>query len=113
MPGVSSSERSAPTEPCTVSSDASLRVTTPATAPRAPTPSIARAMRRTLLASPSGVPCIAPPWGKLVALDLAHGKIAWEKPLGTSRDKAPWPFWWIEGAPNMGGPLTTAGGGPC
>lgn len=68
------------------------------------------AMRRRLLDSPFGAPCIAPPWGKLVAVDLAQGKIAWEKPLGTSRDKAPWPFWSIEGAPNMGGPLSTAGG---
>jgi quinoprotein glucose dehydrogenase len=68
------------------------------------------AMRRKLLDSPLGAPCIAPPWGKLVAVDLAQGKIAWEKPLGTSRDKAPWPFWSLEGAPNMGGPLTTAGG---
>ena len=68
------------------------------------------AMRRKLLDSPWGAPCIAPPWGKLVAVDLAQGKIAWEKPLGTSRDKAPWPFWSIEGAPNMGGPLTTGGG---
>ena len=58
----------------------------------------------------AGAPCTAPPWGKLVAVDLAAGKIAWEKPLGTSRDKAPWPFWYTEGAPNMGGPLVTAGG---
>ncbi|MFI4970805.1 MAG: pyrroloquinoline quinone-dependent dehydrogenase, partial [Lysobacterales bacterium] len=68
------------------------------------------AMRRKLLDSPLGVPCTAPPWGKLVAIDLAHATIAWSKPLGTSRDKAPWPFWNIEGAPNIGGPLTTAGG---
>ena len=68
------------------------------------------AMRRRLLQSPLGTPCTAPPWGKLVALDLATGKIAWSRPLGTSRDKAPWPFWYIDGAPNMGGPLTTAGG---
>jgi len=68
------------------------------------------AMRRKLLDSPLGAPCIAPPWGKLVAVNLAQGKIAWEKPLGTSRDKAPWPFWSLEGAPNMGGPLSTAGG---
>jgi quinoprotein glucose dehydrogenase len=67
-------------------------------------------MRRTLLQSPLGAPCTAPPWGKLVALDLSSGKIAWDKPLGTSRDKAPWPFWYTEGAPNMGGPLSTAGG---
>jgi quinoprotein glucose dehydrogenase len=31
-------------------------------------------------------------------------------PLGTSRDRAPWPFWYIDGAPNIGGPLATAGG---
>jgi quinoprotein glucose dehydrogenase len=68
------------------------------------------AMRRRFLDSPLGVPCTAPPWGKLVAVDLAQGKIAWDKPLGTSRDKAPWPFWSLEGAPNIGGPLTTAGG---
>jgi quinoprotein glucose dehydrogenase len=68
------------------------------------------AMRRRLLQSPLGVPCTAPPWGKLVAVDLASGKIAWSKPLGTSRDKAIWPFWYIDGAPNIGGPLTTAGG---
>ena len=67
-------------------------------------------MRRHLLDSPLGVPCTAPPWGKLVAVDLVHGRIAWERPLGTSRDLAPWPFWWIEGAPNTGGPLATKGG---
>jgi quinoprotein glucose dehydrogenase len=67
-------------------------------------------MRRKVLLSPLGAPCTASPWGKLVALDLAHGKIAWERPLGTSRDKAPWPFWGTEGAPNMGGPLSTESG---
>ncbi|HEY0180338.1 MAG TPA: pyrroloquinoline quinone-dependent dehydrogenase [Dokdonella sp.] len=68
------------------------------------------AMRRRLLKSPLGAPCTPPPWCKLVALDLARGRIAWERPLGTSRDKAPWPLWSIEGAVNIGGPLTTAGG---
>jgi len=67
-------------------------------------------MRRTLLKSPLGAPCTAPPWGKLVAVDLARGTIAWSTPLGTSRDLAPWPFWDIRGVANMGGPLTTAGG---
>ena len=67
-------------------------------------------MRRRALLSPLGTPCIAPPWGKLVALDLAHGKIAWTRPLGTARDVAPWPLWGLQGVPNMGGPLTTAGG---
>ncbi|MEP6510295.1 MAG: pyrroloquinoline quinone-dependent dehydrogenase [Dokdonella sp.] len=67
-------------------------------------------MRRRLLQSPLGAPCTAPPWGKLVAMDLAKGKIAWSKALGTSRDRAPWPFWNTQGVPNMGGPLTTASG---
>ena len=67
-------------------------------------------MRRTLLKSPLGAPCTAPPWGRLVAVDLTRGAIAWSKPLGTSRDTAPWPFWDIQGSANFGGPLTTASG---
>jgi len=31
-------------------------------------------------------PCSAPPWGKLVAIDLQTRKIAWERPVGTTRD---------------------------
>lgn len=68
------------------------------------------AMRRGLLASNLGVPCTAPPWGKLIALDLARGEIAWSKPLGTTRDLAPWPLWNIHGVPNMGGSITTESG---
>ncbi len=67
-------------------------------------------MRRRALLGPSGAPCIAPPWGRLVALDLAHGRIAWSTPLGNSRGQAPWPFWFLKGVPNMGGPLATRSG---
>jgi len=67
-------------------------------------------MRRRPLLGPSGAPCIAPPWGRLVALDLAHGRIAWSRPLGNSRGQAPWPFWFLKGVPNMGGPLATRSG---
>lgn len=67
-------------------------------------------MRRELIASPLGVPCTAPPWGTLAAMDLRKGTIAWQVPLGTSRDLAPWPFWYIDGVPNMGGSVVTAGG---
>jgi quinoprotein glucose dehydrogenase len=66
-------------------------------------------MRRELLRSPLGLPCVAPPWGMLVAMDLVHGRIAWRVPLGTLRDMA-WPLAFIRGAPSMGGPIVTAGG---
>lgn len=66
-------------------------------------------MRRRLLQSPLGAPCIAPPWGRVVALDLSKGSIAWSIPLGTGRHKAPWPIS-IKGMPGMGGPLMTASG---
>ncbi len=67
-------------------------------------------MRRTLLASPLGLPCTAPPWGRLSAVDLRTGQLRWQIPLGSTRDKAPWPLWRDWGMPNMGGPLVTAGG---
>jgi quinoprotein glucose dehydrogenase len=67
-------------------------------------------LRRELLASPLGLPCVAPPWGTLVAIDLVRGRIAWRVPLGTMRDLA-WPLGaLIRGAPSMGGPIVTAGG---
>jgi quinoprotein glucose dehydrogenase len=65
------------------------------------------------LLSPLGAPCNAPPWGTLSAVDLVKGKILWEVPLGTSRDQAPFPVWWLQGdvgAPNLGGSIATAGG---
>jgi len=67
-------------------------------------------MRRELIASPLGVPCTAPPWGTLSAVNLTTGTIQWQVPLGTSRDLAPWPVWFIDGVPNMGGSIVTAGG---
>ncbi len=67
-------------------------------------------MRRRALLSPLGVPCTPPPWGKLVAMDLGKGRIAWQGPLGTTRDLAIWPFKGIEGVPGIGGPLTTSSG---
>jgi quinoprotein glucose dehydrogenase len=61
-----------------------------------------------------GVPCIAPPWGKLTAIDLNTRKIAWERPLGTTRESGlfnthigvPLPT----GIISMGGSFMTASG---
>jgi quinoprotein glucose dehydrogenase len=66
-------------------------------------------MKRKLLASPFGLPCTPPPWGRLAAVDLATGRLRWQVPLGSTRDKAPWPLWFDWGMPNIGGPLVTAG----
>ncbi|MBJ18037.1 MAG: quinoprotein glucose dehydrogenase [Deltaproteobacteria bacterium] len=69
--------------------------------------------RRPLLSPWLGAPCNPPPWGTLVAVDLATGDIVWEVPLGNTRDLAPWPIWLIlgeMGVPNLGGPITTASG---
>jgi quinoprotein glucose dehydrogenase len=66
-------------------------------------------MVREVLKSPSGLPCAPPPWGELIAVDLAAGKIAWRKPLGSMSEVFPGV------APNtgsliLGGPIVTASG---
>jgi quinoprotein glucose dehydrogenase len=68
------------------------------------------AVLQEVLTSPLGVPCHAPPWGTLLALDLDSGETRWEVPLGSTRGRAPWPLWLDWGLPHMGGPLVTASG---
>jgi quinoprotein glucose dehydrogenase len=68
------------------------------------------AMRREALLSPWGLPCVAPPWGTLVSVDLRRNRIVWQVPLGSTENLGPWfaptrDF----GTPNMGGPIATAG----
>jgi quinoprotein glucose dehydrogenase len=59
---------------------------------------------RTPLLAPSGLPCNAPPWGSVAAVDLFSGKKVWDVPLGS----------WIPdrntGTITLGGPMVSAGG---
>jgi quinoprotein glucose dehydrogenase len=66
-------------------------------------------MRRELLLGPSGAPCWPPPFGALVAIDLATGARKWEVPLGWFAPDAP-PDTRAWGSPNLGGAIVTAGG---
>ena len=66
-------------------------------------------MRRGVLATAKGTPCLRPPWGRLVAVDLRSRTVAWERPLGTLEEELPWlPL--DVGMPVLGGAVTTAGG---
>jgi quinoprotein glucose dehydrogenase len=70
-------------------------------------------MRRTTALSPKGLPCNAPPWGTLAAVDVATGDLRWEVPLGSVPEDLGLPpevAGRIQGVPNSGGPIVTAGG---
>jgi quinoprotein glucose dehydrogenase len=59
--------------------------------------------------SPLRIPCNAPPWGQLAAVDLRTNKILWQRKLGTTRDKGlglALPL----GVPSLGGPILTQTG---
>ena len=63
------------------------------------------------ITSPLGIPCSAPPWATIAAVDLESGDIKWQIPFGTMEEMAPWPFYhFIEGGLHSGGPMVTAGG---
>ena len=68
------------------------------------------AMARGPMRAPSGLPCIQPPWGELVAVDLAAGKIAWRRPLGTMDEVFPGIGKTAPGSVTLGGPIVTASG---
>ncbi len=62
------------------------------------------------LLSPLFSPCNAPPWGELVAVDLAEGSIRWRVTLGVLDKLMPVPVPLRWGTPTAGGPIATAGG---
>ena len=66
------------------------------------------ALKRFPLFSPFGAPCNKPPWGTLTAVDLVSGEVAWQVPLGNTRDLAPVAL--DMGVPAFGGGLATASG---
>jgi quinoprotein glucose dehydrogenase len=53
------------------------------------------AMSRQFFFSPSGMPCVRPPWGEVVAIRADTGAVAWRVPLG---EMGP-----AKGAVNLGG----------
>jgi len=67
-------------------------------------------VRREWLLSSWGAPCVKPPWGELVAVDMEKGSIEWRVPLGSIEKMLPLPIEWNLGTPNLGGPIVTAGG---
>ena len=67
-------------------------------------------MLRRFLQSPSDLPCSAPPWGTLTAVDLAAGAIRWQVPLGSMENFGGSHNGIPPGSINLGGPIATAGG---
>jgi quinoprotein glucose dehydrogenase len=65
------------------------------------------AMSRQFFLSPSGRPCVAPPWGELVAVSADTGAIVWRTPLGDLREAMKLTLPSSPGSLNLGGPLAT------
>src|SRR5690606_27547169 len=77
-------------------------------------PFVGRSPGSGLVLSPFGAPCLTPPWGELVALDVARQEVVWHVPLGSIEKLGGLPSWTTLpltfGTPNRGGPMTTGGG---
>lgn len=64
--------------------------------------------------SPLDMPCQAPPYGMISAVDLASRKLVWTQPLGSAQDSGPLMLRSMLpvriGTSSVGGPITTRGG---
>jgi quinoprotein glucose dehydrogenase len=67
-------------------------------------------MLRRFLQSPSDLPCGAPPWGTLTAVDMEKGTIRWRVPLGSMQNFGGTHNSVPLGSISLGGPITTDGG---
>ena len=67
-------------------------------------------LRRFLFAGPSDSPCAKPPWGELMAIDLARGVTRWRRPIGTMTEINPALNNENFGSISLGGAITTGGG---
>ena len=67
------------------------------------------------LSSDLGLPCIAPPWGRLAGVDLTTGKTTWLRRVGNTKNQntsflpGRFPIGFPMGMVAHGGPLVTAG----
>jgi quinate dehydrogenase (quinone) len=80
--------------------------------PQAGTP---YASHNTPLVSPLGVPCQAPPWGTMSAIDLKTQQVVWQRPMGTVEDAKTAKGFGLGmhvpvGMPTLSGPISTASG---
>lgn len=67
-------------------------------------------MIRRFLQSPSDLPCGAPPWGTLTAVDMVTGAIRWQVPLGSMKNFGGSHGSVPSGSISLGGPITTEAG---
>ena len=68
------------------------------------------AISRQFFLAPSGIPCVAPPWGELVAIHADTGETAWRSTLGDLSTAFKLSSIPPTGALNLGGPVTTTTG---
>lgn len=64
------------------------------------------AMIRRFLQSPSDLPCGAPPWGTLTAIDMARGTTRWRVPFGTMQNFGGLHNSVPPGSISLGGPIS-------